>query len=246
MRRGSTSALRSLLSGDVRSQGRTLHAALLHHAGVLVPAGAVAHRHRRDLCLVVLAAPALVKVHEPPSWPWHVRAAARCSWSPICIAHRCACARRRRSRACTRTLARLPRGPVIELPFWSENVAYHRHAEYMLLSTAHWQPLVNGYSDHIPQDFRDNALPLSGFPSRDSFAILEKIGARYAVFHLNLMGADRARARRQARERLPRLPAAAGERRRRVVVRNRRVAQGLGRGCRVPEAKVRSIGRSDR
>ena len=87
-------------------------------------------------------------------------------------------------------LARLPRGPVIELPYWSENVAYHRHAEYMLLSTYHWQPLVNGYSDHIPQDFRDNALSLSGFPSRDSFAILETIGARYAVFHLNLMGAE--------------------------------------------------------
>jgi hypothetical protein len=85
------------------------------------------------------------------------------------------------------TLASLPRGPVIELPYWSDNVAYHRHAEYMLLSTAHWQPLVNGYSDHIPQDFRDNARPLSGFPSRDSFAILENIGARYAVFHLNLM-----------------------------------------------------------
>jgi hypothetical protein len=88
------------------------------------------------------------------------------------------------------TLARLPRGPVIELPYWSDNGAYHRHAEYMLLSTAHWQPLVNGYSDHIPQDFRDNALPLSGFPSRDSFAILENIGARYAVFHLNLMGPE--------------------------------------------------------
>jgi len=91
------------------------------------------------------------------------------------------------------TLARLPRGPVIELPYWSQNVAYHRHAEYMLLSTYHWQPLVNGYSDHIPQDFRDNALPLSGFPSRDSLAILEPIGARYAVFHLNLFGEnDRA------------------------------------------------------
>jgi hypothetical protein len=85
------------------------------------------------------------------------------------------------------TLASLPRGPVIELPYWSDSGAYHRHAEYMLLSAAHWQPLVNGYSDHIPQDFRDNATPLSGFPSRDSFAILENIGARYAVFHLNLM-----------------------------------------------------------
>ncbi len=88
------------------------------------------------------------------------------------------------------TLARLPRGPVIELPYWPEARAYHRHAEYMLLSTYHWQPLINGYSDHIPQDFRDNAPVLSGFPSRESFAILEPLGARYAVFHMNLMGDD--------------------------------------------------------
>jgi hypothetical protein len=88
-----------------------------------------------------------------------------------------------------RTLARLPRGPVIELPYWSERIAYHRHAEYMLASTYHWQPLVNGYSDHIPQDFRDQAQPLSGFPSRESFAILEKVGARYVVAHLDLVDA---------------------------------------------------------
>jgi hypothetical protein len=89
-----------------------------------------------------------------------------------------------------RTLARLPRGPLIELPFWSDRIAYHRHAEYMLDSTYHWQPLINGYSDHIPQDFRDNALPLSGFPSRDAFAILERSQARYVVAHLNLMDAQ--------------------------------------------------------
>jgi hypothetical protein len=86
-----------------------------------------------------------------------------------------------------RTLAQLPRGPVIELPYWYERLAYPRHAEYMLASTAHWQPLINGYSDHIPKDFRDTATPLSTFPSRESFAILEKLGARYAVFHLDLM-----------------------------------------------------------
>ena len=57
----------------------------------------------------------------------------------------------------------------------------------MLASTAHWQPLINGYSDHIPRDFRDTALPLSTFPSPEAFAILEPLGARYAVFHFNLM-----------------------------------------------------------
>ena len=85
------------------------------------------------------------------------------------------------------TLAQLPRGPVIEFPYWYERPAYPRHAEYMLTSTAHWQPLINGYSDNIPQDFRETAVPLSTFPSRESFAILEKLGARYAVFHLDLM-----------------------------------------------------------
>ena len=89
-----------------------------------------------------------------------------------------------------RTLARLPRGPLIELPFWSDRIAYHRHAEYMLDSAYHWQPLINGYSDHIPQDFRDNALRLSGFPSRDAFAILERSQASYVVAHLNLMDAQ--------------------------------------------------------
>jgi hypothetical protein len=86
-----------------------------------------------------------------------------------------------------RTLARLPKAPTIELPYWATSIEFHRHAEYMLASTAHWQPLVNGYSDHIPQDFRDNAPILATFPSRESFAILEPLRARYALFHVDLM-----------------------------------------------------------
>ena len=62
----------------------------------------------------------------------------------------------------------------------------------MLASTAHWQPLINGYSDHIPQDFRDTRAAAQQFPSRESFAILEPLGARYAVFHLDLMAPTRA------------------------------------------------------
>jgi hypothetical protein len=89
-----------------------------------------------------------------------------------------------------RRLAMLPFGPVVELPYWYERSDFPRHAYYMLNSTAHWQPLINGYSDHIPQDFRDAALPLSGFPSPDSFKILEPLAARYVVVHLDLMDAQ--------------------------------------------------------
>jgi hypothetical protein len=96
-------------------------------------------------------------------------------------------------------LASLPRGPVVELPFFSDRQAFPRHAVYMLNSTAHWQPLVNGYSDHIPDDFRQRVRPLSSFPTRESFLLLGEIGARYVVFHLNLY--DR-RARERVLERL--------------------------------------------
>jgi hypothetical protein len=84
------------------------------------------------------------------------------------------------------TLALLPKAPVIELPYWYNRPEFPRHAEYMLASTAHWHHLVNGYSDLIPQDFRRTVLPLSSFPSTESFGILEDLGARYAIFHLDL------------------------------------------------------------
>jgi hypothetical protein len=85
-----------------------------------------------------------------------------------------------------RLLATARPGPVVELPFFYERSDFPRHAYYMLYSTYHWQPLINGYSDHIPQDFRDMVIPMSSFPTRESFALLERRRARYVVFHLNL------------------------------------------------------------
>lgn len=83
-------------------------------------------------------------------------------------------------------LARLPRAPVVVFPFWARPIDFHGHAEYLLASTAHWQPLINGYGDHIPQDFRDNAPIIRQFPSRESWALLERLGARYVAIHLYL------------------------------------------------------------
>ena len=98
-----------------------------------------------------------------------------------------------------RMLARLPRGAVAEFPYFYRRGDFPRHAEYMLGSTVHFQPLINGYSDHIPADWRENVVPLSSFPTRESFSILGKIGARYVVFHLR--GYDR-RSRERVLERL--------------------------------------------
>jgi hypothetical protein len=83
-----------------------------------------------------------------------------------------------------RTLATLPRGPVIEMPFFYPQVGLFQHTKYMLASTAHWMPMVNGYSDYIPPDFYEHVMTLAPFPSRAAFKILEPNRVRYAVFHM--------------------------------------------------------------
>ncbi len=98
-----------------------------------------------------------------------------------------------------RMLATLRYGPVAEFPFFYTRSDFPRHAAYMLNSTVHWQPLINGYSDHIPQDFRNMVLPMSSFPTRESFTLLRERRARYVVFHLNWY--DR-RSRERLMERL--------------------------------------------
>ena len=101
--------------------------------------------------------------------------------------------------AAYRTLAIQPPGAVAEFPYFYERNDFPRHAIYMLNSTTHWMPLVNGYSDHIPQEFRNQVRGLSSFPTRESFQMLARAGARYAVFHLDMY--DR-RSRQRLLERI--------------------------------------------
>ena len=70
----------------------------------------------------------------------------------------------------------------------------------MLNSTAHWLPMVNGYSDHIPQDFRGTAAALSTFPSTEAFAVLRRARIRYIGVHWDMFGTQLA----GVRERMPR------------------------------------------
>lgn len=87
-----------------------------------------------------------------------------------------------------RVLAAMPRGAVAEFPFYGERVAYPLHAQYMALSTSHWMPLVNGYSDYIPPDFRQAAFVLDSFPSDDAFDVLRKYRVRYIGIHWDMYG----------------------------------------------------------
>lgn len=82
-----------------------------------------------------------------------------------------------------RALADRPRGPLVVFPFYDRRVDFHVHTRYMLNSTAHWQPLVNGYSDYIPPDFRNVAAKLASFPSRESFEAMRSRRVRYLAVH---------------------------------------------------------------
>ena len=82
-------------------------------------------------------------------------------------------------------LATLPRGTLLEFPFPYVSSDFHNHAQWMFWSAYHWQPLVNGYSDLIPPDFYDIALPINAFPSAESFALARARHVRYVLWHID-------------------------------------------------------------
>jgi hypothetical protein len=87
-----------------------------------------------------------------------------------------------------RVLGQMPRGALAEFPFYDRRIDFHIHSRYMLFSTLHWQPLVNGYSDHMPADFRALATTLATFPSRESFNALRERHVRYISIHRGRQG----------------------------------------------------------
>ena len=117
------------------------------------------------------------------------------------------------------------------VPVLVRRTDFPRHAEYMLGSTYHWQPLVNGYSDFIPAAFRETVVPMTSFPDARVVRHPGRAGARYVVFHLN--GYNRAGASADRTDAgVPAVPAPARAGGRRVALRNRRLAQlALVRGA---------------
>jgi hypothetical protein len=57
------------------------------------------------------------------------------------------------------------------------------HSHYMLHSTRHWQPMVNGYSGIVPPRHERLFRILTAFPDTASLQELERLGVGYAVLH---------------------------------------------------------------
>lgn len=79
-------------------------------------------------------------------------------------------------------LAAIPDAVVVELPFPSvARVA--ANGPYVLASTHHWKPLVNGYSGFTPASYANRAPVLAGFPDEASIQLLRDIGVTHVVTH---------------------------------------------------------------
>lgn len=81
-----------------------------------------------------------------------------------------------------RVLAREPDAVVVEYPLFSPAAIFH-NAPYMLYSTQHWRPMINGYSGFVPQSYRENWTRINRFPEPDTLVHLARLGVTHVVLH---------------------------------------------------------------
>lgn len=77
------------------------------------------------------------------------------------------------------------RSVVIELPIANGDLAPF----YMYWSTAHWNPLVNGYSGYRPPDYGDTVDFMDTFPDDESISRLRALHVRYVLVHASFYSA---------------------------------------------------------
>lgn len=94
--------------------------------------------------------------------------------------------------------------PVVELPILPNDGLFQRprfdDSVYLLRSTAHWKPLVNGYAGTEPREYAKVRDAMREFPSDPSIALLRSMGVRHVLVHLRGFGPNR---RQVIEERLP-------------------------------------------
>jgi len=87
-------------------------------------------------------------------------------------------------------LAAEPSAVVAEIPFPSPQ-QWFLNGPYMVNSTRHWRPLLNGYSGFRPKSYAESYDALNGFPSDASLIGLHSRGATHVVVHRQSLGPGR-------------------------------------------------------
>jgi hypothetical protein len=75
-------------------------------------------------------------------------------------------------------------GPVVlvETPFYPPQAIFE-NAGYVLASTAHWRPLMNGYSGYVPDTYRTYAASFWFFPEDFAIREMRKAGVTHVMVH---------------------------------------------------------------
>ncbi len=85
-------------------------------------------------------------------------------------------------------IASEPGAVVAELPMPDVRAAFH-NARYMLNSTRHWKPLVNGYSGFVPASYHQHVAELDRFPAVEAVSALQRLRIPLIVVHVGAYGA---------------------------------------------------------
>ena len=85
--------------------------------------------------------------------------------------------------------------PVVELPILDingivERAAFHESI-YMVHSTRHWKPLLNGYAGIEPRSYVELREQAFSFPSSESLDAFRARGARYVIVHRGGFGPNK-------------------------------------------------------
>lgn len=89
-------------------------------------------------------------------------------------------------------------GAVLELPMLPNDGLFQRprfdDSVYLLRSTTHWKPLVNGYAGTEPSQYRRIREAMKDFPSPESLSLIESLSVRHVLVHLRGFGPNRRQA----------------------------------------------------
>ena len=77
-----------------------------------------------------------------------------------------------------------------EFPLYAGETDY-LNAAYVLSSTTHWTPLVNGYSGSAPRAYEPRAQTLRHFPDPAALEELRHLGVSHVIVHLGRYGRQR-------------------------------------------------------
>jgi hypothetical protein len=86
-----------------------------------------------------------------------------------------------------RLLATEPGVVLAEVPFYPRRAVFE-NGEYVLNSTAHWQPLMNGYSGYTPPSYSAYADVFWYFPREHAIQAMRRAGVTHVMVHLDRFG----------------------------------------------------------